>query len=51
MKQWSANCISCQKGGIANKINGFYDFTNFSFCATHCNNRGGKSVMLVPYEK
>jgi hypothetical protein len=33
------------------KSMGFTHFTNFSFCATHCNNQAGKSVMLVPYEK
>jgi len=29
----------------------FTHFPHVSYCATHCNNRGGKSVMLVPYEK
>jgi hypothetical protein len=51
MKQWSANRISYRKGGIANKINGFYPFSEFFILCNHCNNRGGKSVMLVPYEK
>jgi hypothetical protein len=51
MKQWSANHISGQKGAIANKINGFYAFSEFFILCNHCNNQGGKSVMLVPYEK
>jgi hypothetical protein len=29
MKQWLANCISCQKGEIANKINSFFAFYEF----------------------
>jgi hypothetical protein len=51
MKQSPANRILGQKGAIANKINGFYAFPDFFILCNHCNNRGGKSVMLVPYEK